>query len=164
MPPYGVVPREVLAAEPGLDFLRGLIEGRHPAPPFTASTGIRLVQAEAGRVVFEGEATDGFLNPLGTVHGGWAAMILDSAMGCAVHATLEAGQGYTTVDMTIHCVRPVRPGPGRLRCEGVLVHRGATIATAEGRLLDAGGKLVAHGTETCLVFPAARAGGMRAVP
>jgi uncharacterized protein (TIGR00369 family) len=153
----GVVAREVLTAESGLSFLRGLIEGRHPAPPFSKSTSIYLTEAEEGRVVFTGAPSEGFFNPIGTVHGGWTSAILDSAMACAIHATLAPGQGYTTVEMKINFVRPILPALGLLRCEGVLIHRGGTLATSEGKLFDGAGKLLAHGTETCIILGERRA-------
>ena len=153
---FGVVPREVLTAEPGLAFLRGMIAGRHPAPPFARSTGIWLTEADEGRAVFAGLPSEGFFNPIGTIHGGWTSAILDSAMACAVHTTLKAGQAYTTVEMKLNFVRPVLPSSGRLTCEGVVIHRGGTLATSEGRLVDGTGKLIAHGTETCMIFDVAK--------
>ncbi len=153
---FGVVPRELLVAEPGLAFLRGMIEGRHPAPPFARSTGIWLTEADEGRAVFAGLPSEGFFNPIGTIHGGWTSAILDSAMACAIHTTLKAGQAYTTVEMKLNFVRPVLPSSGRLTCEGVVIHRGGTLATSEGRLVDASGKLIAHGTETCMIFDVAK--------
>jgi uncharacterized protein (TIGR00369 family) len=146
-----------LAGESGLDFLRGLMEERHPAPPFSRTTRTYLVEAEEGRVVFKGTPDEAFFNPLGTIHGGWTAGILDSAMACAVHSTLQPGQGYTTVEFKVNLVRPVLPASGELTCEGILVHRGSTVATSEGYLRDAEGRLLAHGTETCLIFDASRA-------
>src|SRR6185312_11724855 len=95
-PVYGLTPAAEATAMPGLAFLQAMLEGRLPAPPFSRATGIRLSAAEHGRAVFEGEASEGFFNPLGTIHGGWIAAILDSAMGCAVHSTLKPGQAYTT--------------------------------------------------------------------
>lgn len=148
----GVVPREVAAAMPGLDFLRALRDRTQPAPPFAAVTDVWLVEAESGRVVFEATPSSRFYNPLGTVHGGWISTLLDSAMGCAVHSVLKAGQAYTTVDMTISFVRPVLEKTGKLRCEGKIIHAGSRIATAEGRVYDAAGALIAHGSETCLVM------------
>jgi uncharacterized protein (TIGR00369 family) len=136
---HGIVSRDVLTAEPGLAFLRGMLEGRHPAPPFSRSTNVYMIQAEEGRVVFEGEPTESFFNPLGTIHGGWTSAILDSAMACAVHSTLTAGQGYTTVEMKLNFVRPILPNMGKVTCEGVLIHRGGTLATSEGKLFDAKG-------------------------
>ncbi|WP_376988441.1 PaaI family thioesterase [Bosea sp. R86505] len=150
----GVVSRETLLAGSGLDFLRGMIEGRHPGPPFADAMDLDLVEVEEGRVVFTGRPSARFFNPLGTVHGGWTATILDSAMACATHATLKPGEGYTTLEMKLNYVRPVMPESGIVRCEGKVIHRGGTVATSEGRLLDARGKLLAHGTETCVIFPA----------
>jgi uncharacterized protein (TIGR00369 family) len=152
---HGVVSRDVLVAEPGLSFLRGLLEGRHPAPPFSHTTGIYLVEARENQVVFRGRPTADFFNPIGTIHGGWTSAILDSAMACAVHTTLQAGQGYTTVEMKLNFVRPILPELGELTCEGVVVHRGGTLATSEGKLFDGKGRLLAHGSETCMIFDAA---------
>jgi uncharacterized protein (TIGR00369 family) len=152
---HGVVSRDVLVAEPGLRFLQGLIEGRHPAPPFSKATGIYLAEAQENRVVFKGNPTDAFMNPIGTIHGGWTSAILDSAMACAVHTTLDIGQGYTSVEMKLNFVRPIVPELGEVVCEGVVVHRGGTLATSEGRLFDGKGRLLAHGTETCMIFEAA---------
>lgn len=153
---YGVVSRETLTAEDGLTFLRGLLDGRHPAPPISETLGFLADEVEAGRVVFRGRPSPAVLNPLGTVHGGWAATLLDSAMACAVHSTLKAGEAYTTLEMKLNYVRPILPDAGEVTCEGRIVHRGARIATSEGRLLDGQGKLLAHGTETCLIFEAPR--------
>jgi uncharacterized protein (TIGR00369 family) len=155
---HGVVPRDVTLRLNGIDLLRGLIEGRYPNPPFSQTTGIYLVEAHDGKVVFEGVPSAAFLNPLGTVHGGWTGAILDSAMGCAVHTTLEAGQTYTTVEMKVNMVRPILPTTGMVRCEGVVIHRGQSIATSEGRLVDANGKLLAHGTETCMIMTLGKSG------
>jgi uncharacterized protein (TIGR00369 family) len=149
---HGVVPREVLTAGSGLAFLQGLIDGVHPPPPFSHTTGIYLTSVSEGRAVFTGEPSEDFLNPIGTVHGGWISALLDSAMACAVHSTLKPGQGYTTVEMKINFVRPVLPSSGALTCEGIVIHRGGTLATSEGRLLDTAGKLLAHGTETCMII------------
>jgi uncharacterized protein (TIGR00369 family) len=150
---FGVVSRDVLTAESGLSFLQGMLAGCHPSPPFARTTSMQGTEVEEGRIVFEGTPTADFFNPLGTIHGGWTATILDSAMACAVHSTLKPGFGYTTVEMKINYVRPISPDSGLLRCEGKVIHRGATIATSEGRLTDAKGRLLAHGTETCMIFP-----------
>ena len=151
---HGVVPREVLTAGTGLAFLQALLDGDHPPPPFSRATGIYLREIAEGRVIFAGKPSAEFLNPIGTVHGGWTSAILDSAMACAVHTTLKAGEGYTTVEMKINFVRPVLPSLGELTCEGRVIHRGGTLATSEGKLLDAAGKLLAHGTETCMIIEA----------
>ena len=155
----GVVSREELVAGDGLSFLRGIIAGTNPAPPFADAMDFELVEADEGRVVFVGTPSPRFFNPLGTIHGGWTATILDSAMACAAHATLKPGEGYTTLEMKVNYVRPVMPGSGTVRCEGRLIHRGGSVATSEGKLVDARGKLLAHGTETCLILPGKRAEG-----
>ncbi len=154
----GVVTRDALTAEDGLSFLRGMIAGRHPGPPFADAMDFDLVEVEEGRAVFEGRPSARFFNPLGTIHGGWTATILDSAMACAAHTTLKPGEGYTTLEMKLNYVRPVMPESGMVRCEGRLIHRGGTVVTTEGKLVDARGKLLAHGTETCMIFPAQGAG------
>jgi len=148
----GVVPREIATAVAGLDFLESLRNGTHPTPPFAAVTDIWIVEVEHGRVVFEASPSSRFYNPLGTVHGGWISTLLDSAMGCAVHSMLKAGQGYATIDMTINFVRPVLEKTGKLRCEGRIIHAGGRVATAEGRVWDGAGTLIAHGSETCMVL------------
>jgi uncharacterized protein (TIGR00369 family) len=154
-----VVSREVLTARDGLSFLRGIIDGSQPAPPFAQTMDFDLVEADEGRVVFVGRPSPRFFNPLGTIHGGWTATILDSAMACAAHATLKPGEGYTTLEMKLNYVRPVMPESGTVRCEGKLIHRGGTVITTEGKLVDERGKLLAHGTETCVVFPARPSAG-----
>jgi uncharacterized protein (TIGR00369 family) len=142
----------MLIAADGLSFLRSLIEGHHPAPPFAQASDIDLVEADEGRALFTGRPSARFFNPLGTVHGGWTAMILDSAMACAAHTTLKAGEGYTTLELKLNYVRPVMPDSGTVRCEGRLIHRGGSVITTEGSLRDEGGRLLAHGTETCLIL------------
>jgi len=155
---FGVVPMTTVARSTGLAFLQGVIGRRHPAPPFAETSDIWMTLAEHGRVVFEATPSQRFLNPLGTVHGGWISTLIDSAMGCAVHSTLKPGFGYTTVDMTVTFVRAVMPASGILTCEGKIVHSGGRIATAEGRIVDAAGKLIAHGTETCMILKIPAAG------
>jgi uncharacterized protein (TIGR00369 family) len=105
-----------------------------------------------GRVVFIGTPTRAHYNPLGTVHGGWAATLLDSCMGCAVHTTLPAGKGYTTLEIKISYLRAMTDKTGTVRAEGVVLHAGRRSALAEGKLIDAAGKLLAHGTTTCMIF------------
>ncbi|MDR3524885.1 MAG: PaaI family thioesterase [Acetobacteraceae bacterium] len=145
--------RDDLASMTGLETLQAMMQGRLPPPPFAVTTRMHIAEAEYGRVVFEGAAVADFLNPLGTVHGGWIATLIDSAMACAVHSTLAAGQGYTTVEMKVHYVRAVTLKTPRVRCEGKIVHVGGRMATSEGRVFDADtGALLAHGTETCMIF------------
>ena len=150
----GVVAREILLGEDGMAFVTGMQNGRHPSAPYCSTTDIELVEVEEGRVVFVGNPTERYLNPVSTIHGGWTATILDAAMAYCVHSTLRAGEHYTTIEMKINYVRPVLPSIGRVRCEGKVIHRGNKTATSEGRLFDARGKLLAHGTETCMIFPA----------
>ena len=136
----------------GLDYLRGILSGDFPAPPIAATLGFTIVEIAPGLAVFEGTPGRFAYNPIGAVHGGWAATLLDSAMGCAVHTTLPAGKAYTTVDLALHYVRAITERAGRLRCEGKVLHGGSSIATAEARLVGADGALYAHGTTTCLVM------------
>jgi len=139
----------------GLDFLRELAAGRLPSPPIAHLMGFTLVEVESGRAVFAGEPGEQHYNPIGVVHAGLAMTLLDSALGCVVHTTLPAGSRYTTLETKVNFVRPVTAASGRLLCEGRVVHRGSTIATADGRLtMEANGSLLAHGTSTCLIMPA----------
>ncbi len=140
----------------GLDYLQAVARGEIPPPPIAALMGMRPVEVTEGRVVFESEPGEQHYNPIGVVHGGLALTLLDSAMGCAVHTTLPAGAGYTTLEVKVNFVRPVHAGAGRVIAEGTVVHRGGRVATAEGRIRrEADGKLVAHGTTTCLINPGA---------
>jgi uncharacterized protein (TIGR00369 family) len=148
----GVVPREAAQAMSGLDLLRGWLEGRICGPSIGTALDFRLVEVERGRVMFSGTPDARFLNPLGTVHGGYAATLLDSCMGCAVHSMLAPGQGYTTLEIKVNYVRAMSPQTGAVFAEGRVLHAGRQAATAEGFLRDAGGKLIAHGTTTCIVF------------
>lgn len=151
--PRGVPPRAVLRAMSGKDFLTAIAEGRLPTPPIAETLHFRLVSVEQGKVVFEGLPGPAFYNPIGTVHGGYAATLLDSCMACAVHSTLAIGQGYTTLELKVNLVRALTENTGPVSAIGTTIHVGRTTATAEGRLVDAAGKLYAHGTTTCAVFP-----------
>ena len=135
----------------GLDFLRAIAAGGQGAP-IAELLEFRPDEIEHGRVVFVGAPDRRHYNPIGAVHGGYLATLLDSAMGCAVHSTLPAGRGYTTVELKVNYVRPLTDRTGPVRAEGKVVHVGGRVATAEGRVVDAAGKLYAHGTTTCLVF------------
>jgi uncharacterized protein (TIGR00369 family) len=150
---FGVVELETLKREGGLDFLNGIIAGRHPAPPIAETLGFRLAEVAEGRAVFESTPARRHYNPIGTVHGGYAATLLDSCMGCAVHSTLEQGQGYTTLEFKVHLVKAITDATGPVRAEGRVLSTGRRAATAEGHLTDAAGKLLAHATTTCLIFP-----------
>ncbi len=153
----GVVPHAEMTGMDGLTFMHRMMTGDFPAPPICRTGSFQTTLAERGRVVFEGEPTEDFYNPLGTVHGGWISMILDSALGCVVHTMLEAGQAYTTVELKVNFVRPVLAGMGRVRAEATIVHLGGRIATSEAKLVDARGRLLAHGTSTCMIMDVARA-------
>jgi uncharacterized protein (TIGR00369 family) len=140
------------AGKSGLEALREVFEGRLPPPPIAETMGFTGVHVEEGKAVFEGEPAEYLYNPIGVVHGGFAMTLLDSAMGCAVHSTMKVGERYTTLEVKTNFVRPITVDTGRVRCEGVVIHRGGTIATAEGKLIAIdSGKLLAHGTTTCLI-------------
>lgn len=136
----------------GIEYLRAMQSGELPAPPIAVLLGMWISEVSEGRVVFALEAAEYHYNPLGTVHGGVLATLLDSAMGCAVQSTLSAGTSYTTLELKVNYLRPVTTKTGMLYCEGKVIHVGGRIATAESRLTDADGKLYAHGTTTCMVL------------
>jgi len=135
-----------------VDLFRGVIDGSRPGAPIGQTLDFWLSEAEPGRVVMHGEPHERFFNPIGTVHGGWAATLLDSVMTCAIHASLPAGQAATTVELKVNYIRPITLKSGRVRAEGKVIHGGKTLGTAEGRLTDAAGNLLAHGTTTCMVI------------
>jgi uncharacterized protein (TIGR00369 family) len=144
---------EIARTMTGIDYLRAIVSGDAPAPPIAVTLGFTITEVESGRVVFEVEPADFHYNPLGVVHGGVAATILDSAMACAVQSTLPVGVGYTTLDLHTRYLRAITVRAGRLHCEGRVVQAGARVATAEGRLVGSGGKIYATGTESCLIIP-----------
>ena len=152
----GVSPSEEMRNRSGLQFLRDIASGVLPVPPIGKTLNFFLLEAEEGRVVFQGTPTFDFYNPIGTVHGGWAATLLDSCMGCAIHSTLKKGYGYTTVELKINMVRPMSDKTGPVRAEGKVIHPGRQVATSEGRLYGPDGKLYAHGTTTCVIFELAK--------
>jgi uncharacterized protein (TIGR00369 family) len=136
----------------GLDYLRAMQRGEFPPPPIAVLLGMSIAEIEEGRVVFAVRPAEYHYNPIGVVHGGLAATLLDSAMGCAVHSTLPAGTGYTTLEIKVNYVRALTSETGEVRAEGCVIHRGGRIATAEGRLVGPNGTLYAHGTTTCIIF------------
>jgi uncharacterized protein (TIGR00369 family) len=136
----------------GLAGMRAMIAGELPPPPIATLLGFELVEAQEGRVVFAAEPGDQHYNPIGSVHGGLAATLIDSATGCAVHTTLPAGTGYTTTDLQVRFVRAITRDTGRIECVGEVVHRGRKLATAEARL-TAGDRLLAHGSASLLILP-----------
>jgi uncharacterized protein (TIGR00369 family) len=149
---YGVSSFEEIRRLSGLDMLRAMIAGALPAAPIAEALGFRLVEVEKGRALFEGVPGPHLLNPLGSVHGGYALTLIDSACGCAVHTELDAGIGYTTVETKVNFTRAIDPAGGRVACEGRVVSRGRQIATAEAYLRSAEGKLLAHGTSTLIIL------------
>ena len=140
----------------GLDYLNALLRGEMPMAPISYTLNFWPAEFSHGRAVFIGEPQRYLYNPLGSVHGGWFATLLDSALGCAVHTTLPAGKGYTTVDLSVSLVRAITERVKRVRCEATIVHAGGSIATAEGRITDEDGTLYAHGSTTCLILSARR--------
>jgi uncharacterized protein (TIGR00369 family) len=140
----------------GLEFLRKVAAGELPRPPISALMNFGLAELSEGRAVFTVEPAEYHYNPIGVVHGGLAATMLDSAMGCAVHSTLPPGAGYTTLEVKVNFIRPLTAETGEVRCEAEVIHVGGRTATAEGKVLDAAGKLYAHATTTCIIFRAER--------
>ncbi|HKQ23686.1 MAG TPA: PaaI family thioesterase [Burkholderiales bacterium] len=148
----GVSSLDELRNRSGLEFLQDIAAGVLPLPPIGKTLNFFLLEADQGRVVFQGTPTFDFYNPIGTVHGGWAATLLDSCMACAVQTTLKKGQSYTTAELKLNLVRPLTDQTGPVRAEGKVIHAGRQIATSEGRLVGPDGRLYAHGTTTCMIF------------
>ncbi|WP_082522233.1 PaaI family thioesterase [Ramlibacter sp. Leaf400] len=154
----GVARPDQVAGLSGLEMLHAMLAGRLPYPPIARTLDFLLVEAEDGRAVFQGTPGPAHLNPMGGIHGGWYATLLDSALGCAVHTRMPPGRGYTTAELSVNIVRALGSKAQRVRAEGKVLHAGRQLATAEGRLYGPDGTLYAHATTTCLVFelPAAR--------
>lgn len=150
------IPLADVAQLSGLEQLQRVIDGEYAAPTIALRMNFALVEVSEGRAVFKGQPSERHLNPLGGVHGGWAATIMDSALGCCVHTLLDAGEAYSTAEMKINYTRPITPKTGIVTCEGKVVHKGRTLAVSEARLIDADGKLLAFGTETCSIFSLSR--------
>ena len=136
----------------GFEFLQKIVAGELPQPPLASLMDFQIVELAEGRAVFAVNPAEYHYNPIGVVHGGLAATLLDSAMGCAVHSMLPAGTGYTTLELKVNFIRAMTAETGRVRAEGKLIHLGARTATAEGRVIDESGKLYAHATTTCLIL------------
>ncbi len=148
----GVATREETAGLTGLQALQAMMRGELPRTHIGETMDFLLVEVAHGRAVFQGVPQTRHLNPMGTVHGGWYATLLDSAVGCAVHSTMPVGRAYTTAELSVNLVRGAVPGREPLRAIGQVIHVGRQLATAEGRIVDAAGKVYAHATTTCLVF------------
>ena len=148
----GVARPEQVAGRNGLDTLQAMLRGELPYPPIAKTLDFQLVEVGEGRAVFQGSPGPAHLNPMGGIHGGWYATLLDSALGCAVHTMMPAGRGYTTAELGINLVKAIGPKVQRVRAEGRVLHCGRQLATAEAKLVGPDGTLYAHGTTTCLVF------------
>ena len=149
----GVTPLETIRALSGLEFLSRIASGALPRPPISALLGFSLAEVADGRAMFVAEPGRRHYNPIGSVHGGFAATLLDSCMSCAVQTRLPAGKGYTTLEFKVNLVRALTDETGPVRAEGTAIQVGSRVGTAEGRLVDSSGRLYAHGTTTCLIFP-----------
>ncbi|HEY8358803.1 MAG TPA: PaaI family thioesterase [Ramlibacter sp.] len=148
----GVARPEQVAGLPGLQTLQAMLRGELPYPPIARTLSFQLVEVGEGRAVFQGAPGADHLNPMGGIHGGWYATLLDSALGCAVHTMMPPGRGYTTAELGVNLVKAIGGKVQRVRAEGKVVHCGRQLATAEARLYGPDGTLYAHGTTTCLVF------------
>lgn len=144
---------ESLGSISGLEFLTKFAKGELPRPPISALMDFTLAEVSPGRAVFVAEPAEYHYNPIGAVHGGLAATLLDSAMSCAVQSMLPPGVGYTTLEIKVNFVRALTVGTGTVRSEGTVIHMGSRTATAKGRIVDRSGKLYAHATATCIVLP-----------
>ena len=148
----GVATPEQWAGKTGLEQMQAMLDGLLPFAPIAKTLDFSLIQVGQGVALFQGRPGPGHLNPMGGVHGGWCATMLDSALGCAVHTMMPAGRGYTTAELSVNFVRGLSPRVGRVRAEGKVIHCGKQLATAEARLFGPDGTLFAHATTTCLVF------------
>jgi uncharacterized protein (TIGR00369 family) len=150
---YGTVDPDRQKEMSGLEFVQGLADGTLPLNTIAQTLGYDVSEATHGRVVITAEPSGRLLNPSGTVHGGFSATLLDSCMGLSILTTLEKGVGSTTLEFKISLLRPITPETGMIKAEGVVLTTGRRVGTAEGRITDSNGRLLAHGTTTCLIFP-----------
>ncbi|MFM2274683.1 MAG: hypothetical protein RL211_555 [Pseudomonadota bacterium] len=151
-PGPGISLPDQIAGKTGLEMMQAMLRGEIPYPPIAKTLDFLLMEAERGRTVFQGTPGTQHLNPMGSVHGGWFATLLDSALGCAVHTMMPPGRGYTTAELSVNLVKAIMPKVQRVRAEGMVIHCGRQLATAEARLIGPDGTLYAHATTTCLVF------------
>ncbi len=152
----GVIPPEALAGMDGASQFKAMLAGQLPFASIGPTMDFLLIDAGPGHAVFQGRPGPAYLNPMGSVHGGWFATLLDSALGCCIHASLPAGKGYTTLELKVNMIRALTPKVQRVRAEGRVIHLGGQTATADARLVGPDGKLYAHASTTCLVFDARR--------
>ncbi len=148
----GVATPQQVAGKTGLEVMQAMLRGELPYPPIARTLDFLILDVGPGTATFQGRPRFEHYNPLGSVHGGWFATLLDSALGCAVHTTMPPGRGYTTAELSVNLVRAITTDVPRVRAEGRVVHSGRQLATAEARLVGPDGKLYAHATTTCLVF------------
>ena len=151
-PGPGLASPEQLAGKTGLEVLQAMARGEIPFAEIAKTLDFTLMEVGEGRAVFQGTPLAQHLNPLGTIHGGWFATLLDSALGCSVHTMMPPGRGYTTAELSVNYVKGLTPRVARVRAEGKVIHCGRQLATAEARLVGPDGTLYAHATTTCLVF------------
>ena len=149
----GLIPRGVMREKAGLQILEDVRDGRLPRPPMAAVIPMQIADVEFGRVVLISEASEQFYNGMGIVHGGYHLTLLDSCMGLAIYSTVSPGIGQTSIETKVNFVKPVTAHTGPLKAIGTALHTGSRTGTAEGKLVDAEGKLYAHGTTTCFLFP-----------
>lgn len=151
-PGAGVASPAQIAGKTGLEVMQAMLAGQLPYPPIARTLDFSLIEVGEGTAIFQGTPGPAHLNPMGTVHGGWFATLLDSALGCAVHTRMPAGRGYTTAELSVNIVKALTPKVPRVRAEGRVIHCGRQLATADARLFGPDGTLYAHATTTCLVF------------
>ncbi|QKV18479.1 PaaI family thioesterase [Oricola thermophila] len=149
---FGSVPPEAIGSLGGLEMLRKVVSGELPAPPISKTLSFRIVEVEEGRAVFKGMPKAEHLNLIGTVHGGWTATIMDSALACAVQTLLKKGEAVATTEFKVNLIRPITPETGEVTCEATVVSRGRTTGVSECRVIDGLGRVMAFGTETCAIF------------
>ena len=149
---HGVARPDQIAGKTGLEMMQAMLRGEIPYPPISKTLDFLILEVDLGRAVFQGTPGVQHLNPMGSVHGGWFATLLDSALGCAVHTMMPPGRGYTTAELGVNLVKAITPKVQRVRAEGKVIHCGRQLATAEARLIGPDGTLYAHATTTCLVF------------
>lgn len=148
----GITSPEQLASRSGMELFDGIFAGEFPPAPIGDTLDFVAIDIKPGAVIFQGRPNRKHYNPLGTVHGGWFATLLDTAVGCAIHSTLPAGKGFTTLELKVNMTRALTDRVPLIRAEGSLIHAGRQVATAEGRIVGPDGKLYAHATTTCLIF------------
>jgi uncharacterized protein (TIGR00369 family) len=151
-PGPGLARPDQIVGKTGLEMMQAMLRAEIPYAPIAKTLSFQLIEVGRGRAVFQGRPLAQHLNPLGTVHGGWFATLLDSALGCAVHTMMPAGRAYTTAELGVNLVKALTPRVQRVRAEGKVIHSGRQLATAEARLVGPDGTLYAHATTTCLVF------------